>query len=876
MANAESQRDLVLAPGTYAFIQDRTQGALKICTGPTTVTPSQSDVPVKFDPKSNRFVQCSLEEAVCMNAFAEEGSYIVLRNPARNGEQPKAGMKGSQSEYMLSIGSKVVIPGPASFPLWPQQSAEAIEGHHLKSNQFLLVRVYNEELARRNWTRGVMRPAAPASPASPATDPESSKPEIAEPESTGASKVPANLTTGKLHIVKGTEVSFYLPPTGVEVVRDESGGYVRDALTLERMEYCILVDENGRKRYEKGPQVVFPEPTERFQVKDGQKKQSAIELNDLQGLHLKAIADCPMNDIKLKAGEEYFVTGAGIYDKDDQRLGAGTTIYYPREEISFVKYDGRTKIFATTVPEGEGRYVLNRITGEITTVLGPAQLLPNPCKFVIVRRVLTEKQCRLLFPGNTEALFYNQIIAAAAGNVSTTRGAVSEGDVERYATKSRSEVKGAMRPAAALLGSAGGYSAITTNFAGESSRVSGDQKTLGDEFERSSTYTSPRTLTLDTKYKGAVGVSVWTGYAVQVVSKTGARKVVIGPKNILLDYDEELERLQFSTGKPKTTENLVEDVYLRVENNKIADKIYVETEDHVPVEIYLSYKVNFRGPPEKWFAVENYVKYLCDHVRSLVKGRVRRVPIAEFYGDPTSILRDIILGPKQEGAPRAGMKFPENGMEMDDFEILGVTITDTGVQKMLTDAQREAVALNVELSRMSRQLHVQLERWGIESKQAEAATELSKHKAELAQQANEAQTEQALAEIANHVRCSAEQLKRAEAEESITGARHAADLARVRDRAKTEIEIEHQRQTEQLMLLTAETQATVQRFEAAKGGLVEALVALSDKEVLMKLGQSLNVQQILGGASIADTVKHIFQGSPVEKLMTRVLGEKPE
>ena len=39
---------------------------------------------------------------------------------------------------------------------------------------------------------------------------------------------------------------------------------MRDALTLERLEYCILVDQNGKKRYERGPQVVFPEPTEAF------------------------------------------------------------------------------------------------------------------------------------------------------------------------------------------------------------------------------------------------------------------------------------------------------------------------------------------------------------------------------------------------------------------------------------------------------------------------------------------------------------------------------------------------------------------------------------------------------------------------------------
>ena len=45
---------------------------------------------------------------------------------------------------------------------------------------------------------------------------------------------------GKLFIIKGTDVSFYIPPTGIEVVKDSNGEYIRNAVTLERLEYCIL------------------------------------------------------------------------------------------------------------------------------------------------------------------------------------------------------------------------------------------------------------------------------------------------------------------------------------------------------------------------------------------------------------------------------------------------------------------------------------------------------------------------------------------------------------------------------------------------------------------------------------------------------------
>ena len=55
-----------------------------------------------------------------------------------------------------------------------------------------------------------------------------------------------------------------MPPTGVEVVPNAEGRFVRDALTLERLQYCILVDETGDKDYQRGPKVVFPKPTQRF------------------------------------------------------------------------------------------------------------------------------------------------------------------------------------------------------------------------------------------------------------------------------------------------------------------------------------------------------------------------------------------------------------------------------------------------------------------------------------------------------------------------------------------------------------------------------------------------------------------------------------
>jgi len=422
MDERNQKRDLVLAPSEYAYMQDVTKGVIKTYTGPTVINPTAQERPVNFNPDNKRFEPCNLEQAVQQITIAPEGYYVVLKNPSAKNDHPPAG--GVFPSPDLEVGRKINITGPCSFALWPGQMVKLVPGHHLRSNQYLLVRVYNEDEARKHWGQAVIKPAGDGAEAQP------------------IGGAPADLTVGKLFIIKGTDVSFYIPPTGVEVVADAAEGrYVREALTLERLEYAILVDENGKKRYEVGPQVVFPLPSERFvEAKDdtgrASKKFRAVELNEIQGLHIKVIADYTEGGRLHRAGDELFLTG-----KD-------TAIYFPREEHSIVRYDGRDKHFAVAVPAGEARYVMNRKTGEIRMARGPAMLLPNPVDEVIVRRVLTDRECQTWYPGNDGVLAYNRSLrqlesAAPAGRA----GAVSESEIQRSQKKAPAAQQVAMAPA---------------------------------------------------------------------------------------------------------------------------------------------------------------------------------------------------------------------------------------------------------------------------------------------------------------------------------------------------------------------------------------------------------------------------------------------
>ncbi len=828
------KRDLVLAPNEYAYMQDVTKGVIKTYTGPTVINPTAQERAVVFNQESKRFDPCPLEGAVQLSAIAPEGYYIILKNPAVKGDRPATG--GVYATPDLDIGKKINITGPCIFALWPGQIFKLVQGHHLRSNQYLLVRVYNEEEARKNWGKAIIKPASPDTSA----------------ESYVINAPPSDLSVGKLFIIKGTDVSFYIPPTGVGVVPDEQRLYVRDALTLERLEYCILVEQNGKKRYERGPQVVFPQPTESFIVRDAQRKFRALELNEIQGLHIKVIAPYEEAGRTFKEGDEIFITGKE------------TAIYFPREEHSLVRYDGRDKHFAVAVPAGEARYVMNRKAGDIRMIRGPAMLLPNPVEEVIVRRILSDKECSTWYPGNDEALAYNRSLRQLAVVTPTTRsGVVSEGDVERSRKR---DAKGHHQAGPVTM---------------EASFVSRDSTAMmGDVVERGSNFTQPRTLVFNTKFEGVPNLCIWVGYAMMVVDKKGSRRVEQGPKSILLEYDEALEIIHLSKGLPKSSQQRIQTVFLRVLNNKVSDICEVETVDHVRVKLTYSLRVSFDGDPNRWFEVENYVQYLCDHIRSVLKGTTKRTTIEAFYASAVDIVRDTILGKAQDKGERPGMRFAENGMHVTDVELLDVAIGDERIATLLNQAQHEVVQSNIGLLRAGRNLEVVKKQEDLQRQEAEAKAITTKRKAELEMDDIGAKLQVELTRIGAEIKQQELAEGAAKARNLALDVDHQAKLYRARLTEGQRQEMETKDQTLRLEGLRVEAETMVERFEAAQGGFSEALLALSNQETLVKVAQAMSVQSFIGGKTLTDVIDKIFANTPLQAVVETVkakasLPEKP-
>ncbi len=808
-------RDLVLAPNEFAFISDETKGNINVYVGPHKTSLANTDRPVVFNDQTKRFDRCSLEQATQTLSVAPEGWYLVLKNPAKDGSHPRTGALNNLPD--LEVGRKVNTPGPVSFALWPGQMVRVIQGHHLRSNQYLVVRVYDEEAARKNWKDAVFR-ARPA--------------EEGEPEGTEPVVRLEDLTMGAQLVIRGTEVSFHIPPTGIEVVPDEQKRFVREAITLERLEYCILLDEDGNKRFVRGPAVVFPRPTETVIARESGRKFRALELNENSGIFVKVIAPYEEDGRAYKVGDELFLTGR------DQM------IYFPRPEHAIVKYGDQEIHYALAIPAGEGRYVLDRNSGQIRLQRGPSIFLPDPRREVIVRRVLDARTVGLWFPGNAEALAVNQGLQELK----------RKGGGEHLADKEVQKARG--RAADLPMGApqAASAPAPTATFA-------------GDDFSRRQTFTQPRTLVLDTRYDGAVAIGVWTGYAVMVVNRSGERRVIVGPHTHLLAYDETLQALELSTGTPKTDVELFRTAYLRVLNNKVSDVVEAETRDLCRVRLLLSYRVNFVGDPGLWFNVENYVKFLTDHLRSLIRHAVKQQGVETFYEQSAAILREVILGKQDDAGKRPGRLFDENGMHVYDVEVLDVTLGDGDIAQMLLEAQHATVRQALSLAAERRKLELTRETEATRRTVAElqAGTRL----ADLTLRQNEhAHTHVLrLAEVKAEAALEAERKAVRAAEQSLLDLVHAAEIQRVKARGEIEAGLEAQAQAQRLAELQAEVRAVVDKAQAVSPDLVAALQAFGDRALTAKVAESMAPLAILGGESVAAVLARLLHGTSLARLL---------
>ena len=326
------ERDILIASNEYAYVQDLTKGDIVLYVGPTKISLSNTERLVDF--KNERFLPVRGEEGasgVCPFIAASSTQYVVLENPAKDAAVKP--VKGNNSAIELLNGRRVVVAGPASFPLWPGQKARVVAGHELYEDQYLRVRVSD---------RVEGDPAA----------------------------------IGSERIVKGSEVSFYLPKTGLEVLPDSTGSYVRNAMALVDGQYCVLRGPRGQRRFVRGPGVVFPEAWEEFHTVASARVFAAYAMRKDKGLHVRVV-----KSFEATAGDQ---VPAGTYQAGQELFLAGREdLFFPTESL-----DVLGEVSSIPLAEKEAISVRELATGQIRTIAGPAAYLPDPTLVQLMKRPL--------------------------------------------------------------------------------------------------------------------------------------------------------------------------------------------------------------------------------------------------------------------------------------------------------------------------------------------------------------------------------------------------------------------------------------------------------------------------------------------------------
>lgn len=816
--------DLVLAVGEFAFLEDE-NGRVFALVGPHRAPVSANEKVVKWNLTSRKFTPVSnFPEGIQSNAVAKENEYIVLHDPAQDDTKPHPN-QGKTEAAPLKTGNTIVLNGPLNFPLWPAQTYELISAHLLNRNQYLVILVYDEVATAKNWDQsqhGVAPWIELPTPVVVSKTNDNDAPIDPPVQPVVEANSIANPVKGMEYIIRGSkQLSIFVPPTGVLVVKDDQGKYVRDAVSLELLEYCILVDEEGNKRFVRGPRIVFPSHSaERFVVEGGVKVFRALELGGKRmGIHVKAlVAHTDETDREWQIGEEGFITG-------DQM-----PFFFPTEKMSVITYGNRTIHYAVVISAGQAKYVLDRNLGPINLILGPAMYLPNPVNEVFVQRVLTPEQASLWFPGNRAVQTYNARLRSSQ-------------DLE--------------------------HSYLEANVAEENDvRSVAAEAFAANTVARSTQFTAPRTVTLEAKFDGAVKIEVWPGYSVYIQKADGSGEVVLGPTVRFLEFHETLLAMRLSTGRPKSDDSAFQTVYLRYANNRVSDIVDAETSDFVPIQLQLVFLVNFDlEQQEKWWTVEDYIKLLCDRMRSLIRSIVKQYTINEFMNGPAEIILDSVLGVEDEDdSSRPGYRFTENGMVVFQMEVSNVEIQDRQIGSMLILSRQSAVRSAIEIAEQTRQREFTEVIEGIKQAIARFVAETAAEKDRLALEGISRQGQIAVANVEADLELATSKQQLESAQQLIQDLANAANLARRLREEQQRQGFADADQVRHLTLLQAQTDAKVATIQAITPQDIAILRQIVDTNLLSNMTENMGSTALLRGTSIFEILQMLLNGTGLENI----------
>ena len=258
----------------------------------------------------------------------------------------------------------------------------------------------------------------------------------------------------------------------------------------------------------------------------------------------------------------------------------------------------------------------------------------------------------------------------------------------------------------------------------------------------------------------------------------------------------------------------------------------------------------------KWFSVDNYVKFLCDKIRSDVKRGVKKYSIQDFYHNYSEIVRSLIFNDKDSRV------FEDNGMILKDVDVLSIHV-DENIKCMLEDNQYNMIKnmLSLQLTeenfkKSQREIEIQKE------------LDAQKHAVVLAREENS----RALT-IAENRFTENEQRMRLQArqeQDKINGEIEAKQLERTKAQEDQRLEIQN-REIEQK---AKENKSYAETVSKIMGSVSEDLIAAmqnnSNAETLRVVAEAMAPLAIARGESVAETVNTLMRGTSLENVIKNI------
>jgi len=730
----QADRKMPLMAGQYLWFASKKDGQLRMLIGPDPLDVSEDDIflipdqnnPTKWMPVDQ--ASSAIQEFVTIN----QDEYAVIYNPVDSADvdKPNGGyQKGKNEMKTLKRGSKRIVTS-GYFPVWPGQRVEVRKVHTLSASQYLVAVVENPDVDGQAPYYGLTVLSAGLKKAvfeTAESEPEGNNTgqnsdglteepqKQAFPETAKENTKLPKLIVGQRIVIRGSETPTYIPPTGIDVVRnnpklqaatDVGSSESAEQILQKKMESgdvrpdqvmrTILGlgwqdhHQNIRSTYQElknrsaSPRnfyAVLTQILNELEMSSLAMELCGVKQNDFCPT-APAERDTAVCEALVPGPTEFCV----IIDKEgnpDTRPGPGRA--FPGPYDRFMTTESRNGIYdAYHIRPDRGILIRTTATSISRTEL--AAMLPIDCNL----EKETYRKGDEVFVGGMDAY----VVPTRAFQVihPVTRQPHTGNDhSEVYVLSIGVDQK------------SGIY--VSNVETGNVELIRGEKKVLPDPRKQRHVKrripgwlwnlvigegephkkVDPHQM-VETPW--AMSVPVPNNTAILVTGKN-SRRIVVGPKTELFEFEEVPEVLHLSTSRPKTDERSLETCFLRIRGNRVTDAIELVTEDFVSVNVEVCYGVEFVGDNEedrlKWFNHQDYVLFFCEHLRSRLRAAARQVTLDNLYEDVAEFVRDTVLGkkPEGEGQHRPGMTFKENNMKVLEVEVLAINIPDKEVAAKL-------------------------------------------------------------------------------------------------------------------------------------------------------------------------------------------------